>query len=172
VGIALVRLPAYNLNLAIYAGRIDRDELLGFYQGIDVYDPVNGAPMVNYMDVNVDLSSVDLLAFSELKRILSQKLKALAENNPGFHCIIICNSEQCQTITRFWRAYVQRDPTYASPPIFFPNLKSACDWLQLEPSAYDAARDAIRASQAQAPPIATPERVGGAEALGSVSPQR
>lgn len=148
MGIALVRLPEHGLNLAVYTGVIGRDELLDFYRKLDAFDPANAAPIISYMAPDMDLTGVDLLAFSELKRILAPKMKALAEH-AGFHCIIICNSDQCDVITRFWRAYVQRDPTYASPPIFFETLEQACDWLQLTPTACDAARDVIEACHAK-----------------------
>lgn len=158
MGIALVRLPEHDLNLAVYTGVIGRDELLDFYRKLDPFDPANAAPLISYMAPDMDLTGVDLLAFSELKRILAPKMKALAEH-PDFHCIIICNSDQCDVITRFWRAYVARDPTYASPPIFFETLERACGWLQLPPAACEAAREVIEACHAE-PEAGPAPRVG------------
>lgn len=144
MGIALVRLPQFKLNLTIYSHRVDREELLAFYRQIDPTDPANEGALITYMGPDVDLSSLDLAAFAELKRLLAPKFKVLTEK-ADFRCIIICNSMQCATITRFWRAYLTRDPSFPSLPMFFPNLKRACEWLKLPPDAYEAASDAIRA---------------------------
>jgi hypothetical protein len=144
VGIALVRLPQFKLNLTIYTRRVEREELLDFYRQIDPYDPANAAALITYMGPAVDLSGLDLAAFAELKRVLASKFAVLA-NNPDFHCIIICSSLQCAAITRFWRAYLARDPNFPELPMFFPTLKRACDWLKLPPGAFEAASEAIRA---------------------------
>lgn len=158
MGIALVRLPAYGLNLTIYTGHIGRDEMLTFYRGLDPFAPENAYPLLTYMAPDIDLSEVALVTFSELKRVLAPKVKALTEH-PHFHCVVVCNSEQCNVITRFWRAYVQRDPTYASPPVFFETLESACAWLQTPPGGCEAARKAVHAVHAEPAPSPRPERV-------------
>lgn len=148
MGIVRVRLPAHKLTLAIYTGRISREALLDYYREVNPEDPASAAASITYIDPDADMSGLDLAAFTELKRILAPKVKVLAQT-PGFHCIIVCNSAQCDAIVRFWRAYLVRDSSYATPPIFFPDVLQACKWLELPQSACDAAEAAIRAQRAE-----------------------
>lgn len=151
MGIALVRLPAYRLNLSIFTGRIDRDELLDYYRDLDEHDPANADPLLTYMGQDVDLSGLDVVAFARLRLILTPKLKVLSEN-PDFHCIIVCNSAQCEAITRFWRAFLAREPSHPPLPIFFSDLKRACEWLGRPAAATLAAVGAVQAQHVQPTP--------------------
>lgn len=158
MGIALVRLPAYKLNLSIFTGRIDREELLDFYRDLDETDPANANPILTYMDPDVDLSGLDIVAFARLRPIMAPKLKVLAQN-PGFHCIVVCHSAQCEAITRFWRAFLARDPSQPPLPIFFTDLKRACEWLERPGAATLAAVGAVQDQHVQPTPAEGAARI-------------
>jgi hypothetical protein len=163
MGIALVRFPAYEMNLVIFTGSITGDELVRFCSELDSDDPTHAPRWLTYVDETADFSSLPVTAFPQAKHVAIPIVKQHTER-PGYRSAVVCTSGQCGMITDFWRAYVQRDPEYVSHPGFFADLKDACDWLKLPDSGCEAIAEAIRAEQA-----AQPERAGdgprpGAEA--------
>jgi hypothetical protein len=149
VGIALVRLPAYKVNLFIFTGRIDPDEGLRLYSELDPDDPANSPRWLTYIGEDVDFSGIPVTAFPEAKHVLEPILKRMSERRS--YCTgVVCSSAQCQFITHFWRAYVEQDPEYISHPEFFTNLKDACDWLKLPAAGREAITAAVRAQGALA----------------------
>lgn len=159
MGIALVRLPAYELNLVIYAGRIAPSDAVEFYAGLDTDDPASPARWLTYIEENADFSGIPVTAYPQTKQVLIPKLKRLAAR-PGYCSAVVCSSEHCELITSFWRTYVEHDPNYVSHPVFFTNLKDACDWLELPDSGCEAAAETIRTQHAPPPAAAAPERAG------------
>lgn len=157
MGIALVRLPAQEVNLIIYSGLIHRGDGVRFYGALDPNDPANAPRWLTYIDENADFSSIPVTAYAETKHVLIPKLKRLAER-PGYASAVVCTTAHCEMITSFWRGYVERDPEYASHPVFFPSLKDACDWLNLPNGGCAAVADAIRAQHIDPSRAARPER--------------
>lgn len=144
MGIALVRLPAHEVNLIIYAGRITRDEGVRFYSELDPDNPADAARWLTYIDDDADFTDIPVTAFAETKHVLIPKLKRMRER-PGYCSAVVCSTSHCEMIVNFWRAYVERDPEYVSHPEFFSNLKDACDWLRLPDAGCAGVADAIRA---------------------------
>jgi len=144
VGVALVRFPAYKLNLFIYTGRIDPDAGLRLYSELDPDDPANAPRWLTYIDKDADFSGIPVTTYPEAKHVLEPKLKRISERR-SYCTVVVCRSVQCEFITHFWRAYVEHDPDYIAHPVFFTNLKDACDWLKLP----DEGRQAIAARPAQ-----------------------
>ena len=142
MGIALVRLPAYELNLIVYSGRIDSGDGARFYGELDPGDLANSRRWLTYIDENADFSAIPVTAFPEAKHALIPKLKRMAER-PGFCSAVVCTSTHSEMITQFWRAYVEHDPEYVSHPVFFTKLKDACDWLKLPDAGCEAVAEAI-----------------------------
>jgi hypothetical protein len=147
VGIALVRLPAYELTLIVYSGRIDAGDGASFYSELDPGDPANSRRWLTYIDENADFSAIPVTAFPEAKHALIPKLKQMAQR-PGFCSAVVCTTAHSETITSFWRAYVDQDPDYVSHPAFFTNLKDACAWLKLPDKGCEAVAEAIRIQHA------------------------
>ena len=159
MGIALVRLPAQEVNLIIYAGRISRGEGVRFYSELDPDDPANAPRWLTCIDDDADFSDIPVTAFAETKHVLIPKLKRMRER-PGYCSAVVCSSSRCDAIVHFWQAYVERDPEYVSHPTFFTSLKDACDWLELPDQGCAAIADAIRA-HIQSTQASRPERAGG-----------
>lgn len=157
MGIALVRLPADELNLIIYTGRIDAGDGVRFYSGLDADDPANAARWLTVIDEDADFSAIPVTSYPQTKNVMIPKLKQLAAR-PGYCSAVVCSTPHCELITSFWRTYVEHDPNYVSHPVFFTNLKDACDWLKLPQSGCEAAAEAVRAQHA--PPAPRPERAG------------
>jgi hypothetical protein len=149
VGISLVRFPAYEVDLFIFTGRLDYDEGLRLYSGLDPDDPANAPRWLTYIDDDADFSGVPVTAYPEAKHVLTPKLKRFSER-PGHCTATVCSSRQCEYVTHFWRAYVEHDPAYISHPVFFTKLQDACDWLKLPASGCEAMAEAIRTQRALA----------------------
>lgn len=156
MGIALVRLPAYELNLIIYTGRIDPRDGVSFYGGLDADDPADAARWLTCIDEDADFSGIPVTSYPQTKNVMIPKLKQLAAR-PGYCSAVVCSTPHCEQITNFWRTYVEHDPNYVSHPVFFTNLKDACDWLKLPERGCEAAAEAIRAQHAPPTPTARPE---------------
>jgi hypothetical protein len=148
MGLALVRLPAYDVNLVICSGRLTGDELVRFCSELDPDDPTLAPRWLTSIDENADFSGLPVTAFPKTKHILEPKLKRLREP-PGYRSAIVCKTAHCELVTDFWQAYVERGPEYPSHPAFFHELKDACDWLELP----EAGCEAIRAQHAQLAPL-------------------
>jgi hypothetical protein len=146
LGISLVRLPAHNVDVIIYAGRISRDDGMRFYNELDVDDPALSSRWITWIDADVDFSDVPVTAYPQVKQILGPKLNRLSKR-PEFCSAIVCNSPHCQIITHFWCDYVDRDPEYVSRPVLFTKLGEACDWLKLSSSGCAAVAQAVLAQQ-------------------------
>lgn len=159
MGIALVRLPAQQVNLILYAGRITREEGVRFYSELDPDNPADPPRWLTYIDDDADFTDVPVTAFAETKHVLIPKLKRMRER-PGYCSAVVCSTSHCEMIVNFWRAYVERDPEYVSHPEFFSNLKDACDWLRLPDPGCAAIADAIRTQHLQASQAERPARAG------------
>lgn len=157
MGIALVRLPDYELNLIIYTGRIDASDGVRFYGGLDADDPAAGARWLTYIDEDADFSGIPVTAYPQTKNVMIPKLKQLAAR-PGYCSAVVCSTAHCELITSFWRSYVEHDPDYVSHPVVFNNLKDACDWLHLPDAGCGAAAEAVRAQHLPPAQALRPER--------------
>jgi hypothetical protein len=151
VGIALVRLPAYEVDLFIYTGRIDPDQGLKLYSELDPGDPASSTRWLTYIDNDADFSGIPVTAYAEARHIMAAKLKRLSER-PGHCTAAVCSSAHCEFVLEFWRAFVERDPDYVSQPAFFTDLKEACAWLKLPASGCEAIAEAVRARGAAVEP--------------------
>jgi len=169
VGIALARLPAQAVNLIIYTGRIAPGDGAKFYGALDPDAPANAPRWLTFIDENADFSDIPLTAYVQTKHVLIPKLKRMSER-PGYCSGVVCSTAHCEMVTSFWRHYVERDPDYVSHPVFFTNLKDACDWLKLPDAGCQAIAEAIAAQHIKDPPAPRPGRAGGGhEAAASAS---
>jgi hypothetical protein len=149
MGVALVRFPAYGVDLFIFTGRIDADEGLRLYSELDPDDPAGSPRWLTYIDKDADFSGIPVTAYAEARHLLEPKLKRLSER-PGYGSVAVCSSTHCEFILGFWRAFSHRDPDYVSHPVFFTNLQDACDWLKLPDAGCEAVAAAVRAQHALA----------------------
>jgi hypothetical protein len=156
VGIALVRLPAYEVDLFIYTGRIDPDQGLKLYSELGPGDPANSPRWLTYIDQDADFSGIPVTAYAQARHIMAAKLKPLSQR-PGHGTAAVCSSAHCEFILDFWRAFSELDPDYVSRPAFFTELKDACDWLNLPEAGRETIAEAVRARLADAEPLPNAE---------------
>jgi hypothetical protein len=149
VGISLIRFPKFGLNLALYRGKLDREEFIRFISGLDAKDPANEAPWLTYLAPDLDPSGIDCAAFAEVKRILKPKVEVMAHGK-RLPSALVSGSADTGFVADFWRALVGADREYAAALEVFSDLRAALDWLGLPPSAYAAVRDAVQGPAAKA----------------------
>jgi hypothetical protein len=146
VSIEVSEFESYDFNLIVYSGKVTRDELQVFYSTADEWSNSGSSAWITYIDKNVDLSDIHPEEFGTLRRILLPKIHKLIEKDAGFCSIIVCNSQQAEAITNYWRDFIGRDRAERYYPIFFSDLRGACEWLGLPPSAHDAVLGAVDAT--------------------------
>lgn len=144
MGIGLRRFGSHGVNLVILRGRIDRDALIGFWRGIDPEDPANTTPWILYLSRDADMSEIDIAAYAELKRIIAP-IRDSAAGKKSYTCVMVSNSERCDSMIKFWKDVVKKDSKHPPYAILFSDVKGACESLNLPGSAEEAIADAIRA---------------------------
>ena len=89
-----------------------------------------------------DISDMDLLSITELKRDLAGKLAAELGDRE-FRSAIVCESALSDPIVRLWTAYLGRDERHPAKPAILTHLEDAFDHLDLPQPGRDAARAVI-----------------------------
>lgn len=145
MGIALRRLGPHGVNLVIFHGRINRDELIGFYRNIDVEDPANLMPWLSYLAPDADMSEIDIPTYAELRRIMSPIREKVSTERKYYLSVVISNSERCDTLIKFWHDFIAKDSKNPPYTILYSDIKDACESLELPDSALGAITETIRA---------------------------
>jgi hypothetical protein len=141
--ITLRRIDQLDLNLVVYSGRVEREEMLAFCDGLSEHDPANAAPWLSYFKPDTDLPVFDPPFVAELKTLLAGKLRAWMERRP-LTTVMVCNCGRCSQSLGVWRREIASDPDYPVQPASFSSLDAACRWIGLSPTAPVILAGAVR----------------------------
>jgi hypothetical protein len=146
----VTRLPAFDVNVTVYRGRITRDELIEHFGALAPEDAASADRWISYFDPSADLSAVDIAALAEIKRISFARVAELW--GPGrLASAMVCESALCEPVLGVWRDYLGSDPRYPAAPSLFSSLGAACDWLRLAEPAREAISAVIEGEDSAAP---------------------
>jgi hypothetical protein len=139
MGVRLERFPEYGVTLEIFTGVITRELLFGRLAALREGD---GALWIIYIDPTVDLSQVDIVTISKLKRANAVRLSELNIDDPKI--AFVCDQNESDLITfEFWLRYVQLRHEHPGSQELFPTLAEACDWLDLPQAACTTLTEAV-----------------------------
>jgi hypothetical protein len=139
MGVSIRRFPDLGVSLLTLHGLVASEELSDFARRID-----QGVPRrwITYIEPGADLTQLDLLFFTELKRLIGAKLKAQF-GDEEFRSALVCDSRVNDAVIRLWASYVGRDETHPSKPAVFSALGQAFDYLELATPARAAISEAL-----------------------------
>jgi hypothetical protein len=122
--------PEYRLDLHVFSGCLNAEEMIRHKNGLDVT-----VRWLCYFDPTADLSGFDLAHMPELRRSVSAKEQRRAGRLPT---VIVNASEPSESFLRFWRSYSAAAPEGAHRSVLFHSLEEACRYLDLPPAAHEA----------------------------------
>jgi hypothetical protein len=141
MGIRLVRLPEYDLDLNIYSGEISTAELFFHLRRLD-----SAADWLSYFDATADLSGIDLAHFPALKHAITSKEHERIGGEPKLHALVNVAAANALFV-RFWCSYVCAGVSVAHRRQVSPVLEDACRWLHLPLDACVEVAAAIEAEE-------------------------
>jgi hypothetical protein len=141
MSISITRFPEFKLGLIVFRDLIDAAEVLDFFRGPDA-DRHGETRRLTYIDPGADLSQLDLMSITELKRVIDRKRRERALDE-SFRIAIVSNSRRNDPIVNLWKGYVGRDPDHLSKPVVFSSLEGACAYLGLPAEAREALAQAV-----------------------------
>lgn len=146
MSISIARFPEFRLAVIVFRDVIAADELLAFFRGSEA-DREDETRWLTYLDPHADLSQLDLMSITELKRVVDRKQR---ERPPaeGVRSAIVSNSRRNDPMVNLWKGYIGRDPDHLAKPVAFASLEGACAYLGLPAEARTAVADAVGLSRA------------------------
>lgn len=149
MSITLSRFPEFKLALLAFRDRIDAAEMLEFFRGRNA-DRESETRWLTWIDPGADLSQLDLMSITELKRLVDRKQRERAWDE-NFRTAIVSNSRRNDPMVNLWKGYVGRDPDHLSKPVVFSNLEGAYAYLGLPAEARETVAQAIGLSRSSGP---------------------
>jgi hypothetical protein len=149
MSISISRFPDHKLALLLFRGPIDAIDMLDFFGG-------QGAPRevamrwLTYIDPDADLSQLDLMSITELKRTIDRRQRERAWD-ATFRTAIVCNSRRNDPMVNLWKGYVGHDPGHLAKPVVFSSLEGACAYLTLPVDAWAGVAQAAGLGRCAAP---------------------
>lgn len=131
MGIQYQRAGAARVNLTLLSGPIPPDEIMAYFEALDVNDPDMADAWITYDCGDADLSELDLARVAQLKALIFAKVAALASIRP-MRSALVSGRTINEPFFQFWKVLVSADVAYPSAPEFFHQLPAACDWLGLD----------------------------------------
>lgn len=147
MGLQYRRAAAARVNLTLLSGEMHPDEILAYFEAIDVADPAMADAWITYDCGDADLSELDLERVAKLKALIFAKVKALAAFRP-MRSALVSGRAINEPFFQFWKVLVTNDAGHLSAPQFFHQLPAACDWLGLDAAAR---ADVIATAQTSGP---------------------
>jgi hypothetical protein len=149
MSISIARFPEFKLALVVFRDLIEAEELLAFYGGCEA-DRDGESRWLTYVDPDADLSQLDLMTITELKRVAGRKQRERPWVE-GFRAAIVSNSRRNDPMVNLWKGYVGRDPDHFAKPLVFPSLDGACAYLGLPAEARETLAQAVGLGRSSAP---------------------
>lgn len=149
MSITLSRFPEFKLARLVFRDRIDAAEMLEFFRGRNA-DRESETRWLIWIDAEADLSQLDLMSITELKRLVDRKQRERAWDE-NFRTAIVSNSRRNDPMVNLWKGYVGRDPDHLSKPVVCSNLEGACAYLGLPAEAREVLAQEIGLNQASGP---------------------
>lgn len=137
MGLQYRRAEAAKVNLTLLSGAIGPDEVMAYYEAIDVTDASMADAWITLDCGDADLSEIDLARVAQLKALIGSKLRALAAFGP-MRSALVSARQINEPFFQFWKVLVTNDADHPSAPQFFHRLEPACDWLGLDVGGRDA----------------------------------
>lgn len=146
MSISVVRFPQFKLGLIVFRDVIAADEMLAFFRGPDA-DREDETRWLTYVDPHADLSQLDLMSITELKRVVDRKQQERPLDG-SFRSAIVSDSRRNDPMVNLWKGYIARDPGHLVKPVAFASLEGACAYLGLPAEAREVVAQAIGVSRA------------------------
>jgi hypothetical protein len=149
MGIAIRRFPEHDLTLSELHGVVAGPELLDFLGRLEAAEKTSR--WLNYVAPDADLSQLDLMSVTELKRLVGRKVAEAGHEQP-FRSIFVSASPQNEPMLKLWADYLGRATGHPWTPQVVSSLEAAYETLDLSP----AAREAVsRTLERDSPPCPT-----------------
>lgn len=145
--IAIRRFPEHDLTLAELRGVLTGPELLDFLDRLQIAEGTRR--WLNYVAPDADLSQLDLMSLTELKRAVGRKV-ADAGSGGAFRSVFVCVSRRSEPVIHLWANYLGRDAGHPVKPQVFATLGAAFDHLDLPAAAREAVSRRLRPPSASA----------------------
>jgi hypothetical protein len=139
MGLSVRRFPEFNVSVVVMEGVIAAEAFVAFVKQLDLGGVTR---WLNYTRPGTDLTNVDLLSMTQVKRTFGERLRMQLQGG-SIRSAFVCDSHDSEAVVRLWTAYVGRDDDYPSTPVICPSLEAAFDYLGLSPEAREAVADAI-----------------------------
>jgi hypothetical protein len=135
MSLSITRFPEFKLALLVFCDLIEAGEMLDFFSGRGA-DPDVETRWLTYIDTDADLTQLDLMSITELKRLIDRRQRERAWD-ATFRTAIVCNARRNDPMVSLWKGYVGRDPGHLAKPIVFSSLEGACAYLTLPVEAWE-----------------------------------
>lgn len=149
MSISISRFPEFKLALLVFRDLIDAAEMLDFFRGQGA-DREGETRRLTYIDPGADLSQLDLMSITELKRVIDRTRRERAFDK-SFRAAIVSYSRRNDPIVNLWKGYVGRDPDHLAKPVVFSSLDGACAYLGLPAEAREALAQVVGLSRCSGP---------------------
>lgn len=149
MSISIARFPQFKLALLVFRDLIDAAEMLEFFRGRGA-EREGETRWLTFIDPGADLSQLDLVSITELKRLVDRRRRERASDE-SFRTAIVSNSRRNDPIVTLWKGYVGRDPDHLPKPVVFSSLEGACAYLGLPAEAREMVAQAIGLSRSSGP---------------------
>jgi len=136
MSISITRFPRFKLALLVFRDLIGAPEMLAFFRGGAAEREVE-TRWLTYIDAGADLSQLDLMSITELKRVIDRRQRERAWNET-FRTAIVSSSRRNDPMVNLWKGYVGRDPDHLCKPVAFSSLEGAFVYLALPAEAREA----------------------------------
>jgi hypothetical protein len=140
MSISITRFPEFRLALLVFRDLIGAAEMLDFFRGQPPQGDVERRwekRWLTYIDPGADLSQLDLMSITELKRQIDRRQRERAWD-ATFRTAIVSNARRNDPMVSLWKGYVGRDPAHLAKPVLFSSLEGACAYLTLPAEAWAA----------------------------------